>query len=102
MSGLNEMDLPNAASLQRFRDGKQDVLEEDRSEHGNLEVSRLEFAVKIIESKPRFVITTVQHLVFSFQCHICGWEYVANSRCERCGKQQAVTGNWTICSLRTL
>lgn len=85
MSDLSEMDLPNAANLQLFRDGKQDVLAEDNSEHGNSGVNRLEFAFQSIEGEPRTITTTVQPLVFSFQCHICGWEYVANGRCERCG-----------------
>lgn len=84
MSHLSKTDLPQAASLQGFRDGKQDVLEES-SAHRNSKVNRLEVGVQILETEARISTTKMQPLAFSLQCHICGWEYVANGRCERCG-----------------
>lgn len=77
------MDLPQAEN-QHFRDGNQKNLAEESSGHTNSKANRLEFGV-VIESEPHIITTTIQPLAFSFQCHVCGWEYVVNGRCERCG-----------------
>lgn len=85
MSHLGEMGLLQAANLRRVRDSKQEVLAEESSGPGNSKMSRLEVGIQIIESEPGIITATFQPLVFRFQCHICGWEYMADGRCERCG-----------------
>ena len=33
----------------------------------------------------RDATSTFEPYILGTQCHICGWEYVFNGRCERCG-----------------